>query len=270
MALDGNAVTKYFHRDVQDLAFRLFDLFEPVSAYLQTHVDENPDQKLSLPERSDRFTDIYNMVSCAAWLSICVRLHPEPIIIQLADHGDVFDSDIHECVNYDEYCERKAKVLEYRFNESGKQLGEIARSEEQALRAVEEEYDRRLTQMEEQTTQTAAQRELYIQTHKWKFYEWNGENLKDNEFFKERESLIKTAVWPSINIYKPGDGKRGGEHNGLRIYTIQKSQVACHWVVPRDKRSFTFSLDAWMESKQTQRAISDYNNDILRIGAQDA
>lgn len=266
--MDGNAVTRYFHRDVEELAFQFFDLFEPISTYLQTYIDEHPDQELSLPERSDRFTDVYNMVSCAAWLSICVRLHPEPIIIQLPDHGDVFDADIHECVNFDEYCERKAKVLEYRFNESGKQLSEIAESEEQALRAIGEEYDRKFLQSGDHTTRTAEDREGYIHTHKWKFYKWKGANLRDNEFFKERESLIKTVVWPSINIYKQGDGKRGGEHNGLRIYAIQKSQVACHWVVPREKRSFTFSLDAWMESKQTQRAISEYNNQTLRIGAQ--
>lgn len=254
-------LTKNFRERVEQLTYDVFEFFEPVSVYLQKYADCHPDQKLSLPPRSERFTFLYKMITGVAWLSICVRLHPDPIMIRLPVRGEEFDPDVDECVNFDEYCERKEQILHAQFDESGRELQNIALDEKQAEKAASDEYDRILAESQSESEQVAIdtdepktgseeERSQYTEKEKAKFYTWTAEDLPEREIYKERKSLIKTAIWPSIKIYSPGNGEKGGEHKGnkgMSVYTIQKSQISGHWVVPRGDRAPTISLEEWIK-----------------------
>ena len=165
------------------------------------------------------------MVSGVAWLSICRRIHPKPIMIYLSEPGDEFDKDVHECNNYDEYCGKKGDILKLQSDELERGL-KLYRRKERTARA----NSRQPTDKDEATSAESFE-----------------DDFPDNEIFKERKSLIKTLIWPSIQIYSPINRDQAGGQSGITAYAVQKSQVAAHWVVPQSNRASIVSIKEWVK-----------------------
>ncbi|KFX98163.1 hypothetical protein V490_02436 [Pseudogymnoascus sp. VKM F-3557] len=202
--LDGDTLTSHFFDEVEALTVNIYGLFKPVTAYLEKYALKHPDLKLTLPTHAEQLKSLFDMVSGVAWLSISLRLHPDPIILRLPAPGDRFDKEF-DCVNYEEYCQHKAMILKLKDDK------------------LKEEIERELN--EQGPT--------------------NAGDSPEIEILKGRESLVKTAIWPSIKIYSPVIGKGSDGQSGIAENTIQKCDVAAHWAVPPNYRATSVSLREW-------------------------
>ncbi|ELR07403.1 hypothetical protein VC83_07515 [Pseudogymnoascus destructans] len=203
--LDGAVLPTDFYDEVELLSLNIFGLLNPISAYLEKYRIKH-NLEVSIPTREEQFAALFDMVSGTAWLSICRRLHPDPIILRMSELGDEFKEDLHVCANYDEYCTNKAKILKLQYDRLGQEIKNGVLKQKSA----------------------------------------NVEELPATEILKDRTWLVKTAVWPSVNIYSPvyGDGADG--QGGVADLSIQKCEVAAQWVVPRNNRASTSpSLREW-------------------------
>ncbi|OBT65530.1 hypothetical protein VE03_04971 [Pseudogymnoascus sp. 23342-1-I1] len=205
--LDGKVLPTNFFDEVEILSLNIFGLLSPVSAYLEKYRRQH-NLDFPVPNREEQFASLFDMVSGTAWLSICCRVHPEPIILRMSEPGDEFNEDFDECANYNEYCENKARVLKLQYDRLGEEI-------EHVLHGQEDE---------------------------------SVEDLPESEILKERMWLVKTAVWPSVKIYSPVYGDEAGAESGVSEYTVQKCEVAAQWVVPPiDRESTIPSLREWAE-----------------------
>ncbi|KFZ15199.1 hypothetical protein V502_05719 [Pseudogymnoascus sp. VKM F-4520 (FW-2644)] len=119
--LDGNVLPIHFFDEVEILSLNIFGLLNPVSAYLEKYrMKQN--LEFSVPTRSEQFASLFDMVSGTAWLSICRRVHPEPIILRMSEPGDEFSVDFDLCANYSEYCRNKARTLKLQYDRLGQDI----------------------------------------------------------------------------------------------------------------------------------------------------
>ncbi|KFY21665.1 hypothetical protein V493_07224 [Pseudogymnoascus sp. VKM F-4281 (FW-2241)] len=207
--LDGRVLPINFYDEVEMLSLNIFGLLNPVSAYLEKYLMKYPDSGVTLPTREQQFSSLFDMVTGTAWLSICCRVHPEPIILRTPQLGDKFDKDF-DCVNYDEYCEKKARFLKLQYDRLGQEIEHSL--DEQEGKSVED--------------------------------------LPDSEILKERAFFVKTAVWPSVKIFSPVYGQGEDPQSGVSEFTIQNCEVGAHWVVPRnDRASIVPTLQEWAKLK---------------------
>jgi hypothetical protein len=181
------------------------------------------------------------MVSGVAWLSICRRIHPEPIIIRLPELGDEFDKDIHECKNYDEYCEKKAGILKLRADEL-----DVILVEQQTKMAETQDHSSTEAASKSPPTRTVNE-EMERGTELHERSESSKVGLFDHDIFKMRKGLVKTSMWPLIQIYSPVDKKQPSGQSGIAVYTVRKSQIAAQWVVPGNNSESKVSLHEWVE-----------------------
>lgn len=158
------------------------------------------------------------MVSGTAWLSICRRVHPDPIIIRMSAPGDKFNKDFDVCMNYEEYSQNRARILKLQYD------------------YIEQEMARELRLREHGATNAAGTTN-------------DGKVLPDSDILNDRANLIKTATWPSIKLYSPVHGSGPGSQSGVTDFTIQTCDVCCHWAVPRDYRAPTVELREWAKLK---------------------
>ncbi|OBT86976.1 hypothetical protein VE02_04606 [Pseudogymnoascus sp. 03VT05] len=209
--LDGRVLPVDFYDEVELLSLNIFGLLNPVSAYLEKYRLKH-NLELSIPTREEQFASLFDMVSGTAWLSICRRLHPDPIILRMSELGDEFKEDLHVCGNYDEYCENKARILKLQYDRLGQEI-ENGLLEQKGM-SVE---------------------------------------LPATEILKERTWLVRTVIWPSVNIYSPVYGDGAGGQSGVSDLSIQKCEVAAQWVVPRnDRASISPSLREWVRLTETE------------------
>lgn len=112
-------------------------------------------------------------------------------------------------------------------------------------------------------------REAYIEAYCGHFLDDNIEAKyrRDDDVIR-REALVRTAVWPAIKLYQPGNGAPGGEQNGMRSWTITNGEVACHCALPRDKRKRAYNKDA-LKADQLRATLRAAGDDKLD-GAKDA
>ncbi|KFY78320.1 hypothetical protein V499_02493 [Pseudogymnoascus sp. VKM F-103] len=203
--LDGEVLPVNFYDEVELLSLNIFGLFNPVSAYLEKYRMKH-NLEVSIPTREEQFAALFDMVSGTAWLSICRRLHPDPIILRMSELGDEFKEDLHVVANYDEYCANKGRILKLQYDRLGQEI-------ENGL---------------------LKQKGVSV------------EELPPTEILKDRTWLVRTVVWPSVNIYSPVYGDGAGGQSGVSDYSIQKCEVAAQWVVPRNNRaSVSPSLREW-------------------------
>lgn len=194
------------------LSLNIFGLLNPVSAYLEKYrMKQN--LEVSIPTREEQFAALFDMVSGTAWLSICRRLHPDPIILRMSELGDEFKEDLHVCGNYKEYCENKARILKLQYDRLGQQI------------------------------QNGLLKQKGVSV----------EELPETEILKERMWLVRTTIWPSVNIYSPVYGDGAGGQSGVSDFSIQKCEVAAQWVVPQhDRASISPSLREWVNLTETE------------------
>jgi hypothetical protein len=201
-----------FYDEVELLSLNIFGLLNPVSAYLEKYRMKH-NLEVSIPTREEQFAALFDMVSGTAWLSICRRLHPDPIILRMSELGDEFKEDLHVCGNYNEYCENKARILKLQYDRLGQQI-------ENGL---------------------LKQKGVSV------------EELPATEILKERMWLVRTTIWPSVNIYSPVYGDGAGGQSGVSDFSIQKCEVAAQWVVPQhDRASISPSLQEWVKLTETE------------------
>ncbi|KAL5346282.1 hypothetical protein ACLOAV_008550 [Pseudogymnoascus australis] len=203
--LGGEVLPIHFFDEVEMLSLNIFGLLAPVSVYLDQYRLKN-NLEFPVPDRSKQFAALFDMVSGTAWLSICRRVHPDPIILRMSEPGDEFNEDFEICANHTEYCKNKAKILQLQYDRLGEEIGHT----------------------------------LLKQDGK------SVEDLPESEILKERMWLVKTAIWPSVKIYSPVYGDEAGAESGVADFTIQNCEVAAQWVVPRNDRATTIpSLQEW-------------------------
>ncbi|KFY47057.1 hypothetical protein V494_00191 [Pseudogymnoascus sp. VKM F-4513 (FW-928)] len=206
--LDGEVLPVHFFDEVERLSLNIFGLLYPVSAYLEKYLMKHPDLEVTLPTRAEQFAKLFDMVSGTAWLSICARLHPEPIIIRMSEPGDMFNKDFDVVANYDEYFSNKGNVLKLKYDRLGEELEREEKLSQHGSTGVEE--------------------------------------LPATEILKERTAFVKTAIWPSIKIYSPVEAGEKHAQSGVTEYTIQRCEVAAQWVVPQyDREAVIPSLREW-------------------------
>jgi hypothetical protein len=80
------------------------------------------------------------------------------------------------------------------------------------------------------------------------------------DLLKRRSPLIKILVWPAISIYKKGNGKPGGEEDGMRCYQICKQRVVCFWGLERNSRENEISLKNWIEDRTISPFVKAVQN----------
>jgi len=64
--------------------------------------------------------------------------------------------------------------------------------------------------------------------------------------------LVKISVWPSFRRYTPGNGKKGGERAGFRVYEIFKSGVVYYWAPANRKDRDDKGIGAYLRKGKVE------------------
>jgi hypothetical protein len=80
-------------------------------------------------------------------------------------------------------------------------------------------------------------------------------------------ALVKMAVWPSFKRYSPGNGKKGGERAGFRVYDIFQAGVVYYWA-PRDRRKrYSHGLSTYLgEVRAEEEGVGQWLKKKLSFG----
>ncbi|KAJ5037559.1 uncharacterized protein L3040_007731 [Drepanopeziza brunnea f. sp. 'multigermtubi'] len=106
--LGANAVTESFYPSVAKLSAQIFLMLQPLTNYLYSLP---PPSNKKLPLVADLHQSLHNLVSHAAYLSICVRVSPN--IMQFVDlqPGADWDPDDMYSLETEQYTQSKADVI---------------------------------------------------------------------------------------------------------------------------------------------------------------
>jgi hypothetical protein len=103
--LGGSTYTRNFHSDCAKLTAKIALLLQPLSTYLYAL---RPTEEFQNPNIQDQFQSLHNIVSTAAYLSICMRLSPTIVSLVSVNPGTYFDPDDHRVIDKAGYIASRA------------------------------------------------------------------------------------------------------------------------------------------------------------------
>jgi hypothetical protein len=261
-----NAVTENFYPSVATLTAQISLLLKPLTDYLYS---VPPRLGAPLPKITDQYQALHNLVSTAAYLSLCIRLSPTIFSLNDISPGTPWDDTDHHSLEDGLYSESKEAVL---ANFTAKRTAWEERRLElnTELKALET-----TGKIETRAGHTAhALLAAHLATEP-KLSGW------------DYRPMAKIGVWPVITRYKPGgdeDDEKGGcskylrEKDGFRIWQIGKGAVVVYYgwdgkdaegrtaPNPRGERK---RLRGWIREKREagRRVLSETGKMVAGLGA---
>ena len=237
-----NAVTPMFYSEVAKLTARIALLLKPLSDYLYCRPTMSGKESPSIERQ---YQAIYNLVSNAAYLSLCIRLSRTIFHFVEILPGEYYSPGDQENIEMESWSISKDEELrnfEARQEFWLKRKGEA----EQKFKTLEEAGE--------------------AHTHKGKKVAGKLRKIKERQPKPPQQThraITKIGVWPVITRYKPGsdkddeDDKEGRtkalvDKDGFRIMEISKSAVVCYYGSVREERRRIMRLQDFVERKQRE------------------
>ncbi|KAF4635007.1 hypothetical protein G7Y89_g3089 [Cudoniella acicularis] len=198
-------VTQYFYQEVATLTAQLFLLLKPLTDYLYAMA---PPKGTVIPSIVDQYQALHDLVSNAAYLSICVRLSPTIFFWVDVTPGTYYDRDDHTFLDIRSWTQSKQNVVDFYNSQVLEHKNELAIAENvvKDLEAQGKGNTRR--------GRATRQRLVEIQT------------VAPKALIYEYRAMAKISVWPSIKRFKPGsaeDEKKEREDPGNKIPLYKKN-----------------------------------------------
>jgi hypothetical protein len=259
-------VTENFYPSVATLTAQISLLLKPLTDYLYSMP---PRKGKPLPKIADQYQALHNLVSTAAYLSLCIRL--SPTIFSLNDispgaHWD--DTDQYSLEDGLLALSRDTAIINFKAEEAAwnKRRDEL----DKEVQALETAGKRETRAGDEASNRQAAHLATQPQMTGWDY-----------------RPMAKIGVWPVITRYKPGgddDDEKGGcskylmEKDGFRIWQIGKGAVVLYygWYGKQrpNPRGEKVRLREWIREKgevggkvlnETQKAVAGLGAAVVGI-----
>jgi hypothetical protein len=224
-----------------------------------------------LPRITDQYQALHNLVSKAAYLSLCIRLSPTIFSLNDVNPGTPWDDTDHHSLEDRLYTESKGAVL---ANFTGKRaIWEHRRVELDAeVNALDAAGKTETRAGHNANTLLAAHLATEPKLSGWDY-----------------RPMVKIGVWPVITRYKPGgdeDDEKGGcskylrEKDGFRILQVAKGAVVVYYgwdgkdtdgrLAP-NPRGEKKRLRVWIKEKEKEKAggkgMSEAGKVVAGLGA---
>lgn len=212
-----NAVTENFYPSIVTLTAQISLLLKPLTDYLY---GMQPRLGAPLPKIEDQYQALHNLVSTAAYLSLCIKLSPTIFTFNDVSPGTFYDEKDHYSLDNELYTESREEVLK------DYQLRRTIWSDRQA--EINAEIDG-LEKSGKKNTRTYAKAIAALATH---------EKIQPTYTDRGYRPMSKIGVWPVITRYKPGgdeDDEKGEysrylrEKDGFRILQLAKGAVVLYY-----------------------------------------
>ena len=261
-----NAVTENFYPSVAKLTAQISLLLKPLTDYLY---GMQPRLGVPLPKIEDQYQELHNLVSTAAYLSLCTKLSATIFTFNDVSPGTHWDDKDYYNLEADLYFQSRTAVLddyEHRqkaWNERLQKLNAELDSLKNAGKADTGAGDR--------VWQELAAHQTAIPSDPGRDY----------------RPMCKIGVWPVITRYKPGgdeDDEKGEcsrfvrEKDGFRILQLAKGAVVLYygWNGGKDAHGRwlpnpageNVELRAWISGKTGERkGLGDTGKVVAGLGA---
>ncbi|KAG9235441.1 hypothetical protein BJ875DRAFT_374292, partial [Amylocarpus encephaloides] len=213
-------ITTNFDQDLATLTAETHLLFLPLARYLRT-LPLSPSTQV--PRAEDQYQALHNLLSHAAYLSICVRLSPTIFFWFDEKPGENYDQDMHTNIDTEGWTWSKRSIMKQhatRQVEWQKRKGAVEQELKEHLQAgtlTSREGARAREELEDVKTSSPV------------------------EPAREYQAQCKIAVFPSIKRFKAGSAKDAqrdretsggiplGEKRGCREREICKAGLVCYY-----------------------------------------
>ncbi|KAG4427531.1 hypothetical protein IFR05_016987, partial [Cadophora sp. M221] len=261
--LGSASVTANFYPSVAKLTAQIALLLSPLTTYLYSLP---PPVGTPAPLITSLYQSLHNLVSQAAYLSLCVKLTPS--IIQMHDlrPGDRWHPDDMHCLDTEAFVDSKRTI------------GDDWRQERHSIRVRAGKKRVLMEGLEDKLSgEDEGEGEGGREEMEKRYRKVRGECEELERRLAEKDSnppsfthraLIKLAVWPVIRRYTPGsaeeekDGKRSGgskkplrEKDGFRIFMIGKGAVLAYCGREVKREDEYCGLGEWVGIKERQREV---------------
>ena len=201
-----------------------------------------PPQGQTIPLIWDQYQYLHNIISSAAYLSLCIRLSPTIFYFTRLSPNEAFQPDDQHCLESEIFTRSKQKIVD-NFDALNKQWNEKKTKLEADLEVLGTGASIELEQGKQLKTELAA----HLAT-------------RPRHFALSYRALLKIGAWPNIRRFKPGsvEQEEAGipleQRTGCRIYEVSKSAGVFYFGIEgraeRAKRSVC--LRALVASKQKE------------------
>lgn len=246
--IGAGAVTENFYDEIAKLNAQVFLMLEPLTSYLY-RLEPEADKKI--PDPANQYQSLHNIISSAAYLSLCVRMSPTIFFWVDVSPGTYYERDEHTSVDPVSYTRSKQAVV----NAYNTARNEWVHAKKEIDFMVTELNFR--GQSDTRKGVKAKQQQIAIQTQ------------APRQTAYEYRAMAKIGIWPSIKRFKPGsaeDEQREKNNpcdpiplfqkNGSREYEISKAAVLCYYGKLERKDDGRVGLEEFVERKKKAYGFS--------------
>lgn len=247
--LNGHAVTEDFYPSVANLTAQIALLLHPLTSYLYSMPPPTSSSR-ELPLVQDLYQSLHNLVSTAAYLSICIRLSPTIFHFNDLSPRTPYDSEETHSLEPDVWSASKQAVTD--AYSSARKAHISAR--DNAKREIEE-----LKKKGRSWKLGRAERKLARILEK--------EPKPPGQSYRAR---AKIAAWMVISRYKAGseedDDEDGelGDKDGFRVVRVCKSAAVVYYGEERRGKE-RVGLEEWVRGKQGRREGREVLGKVLAV-----
>ena len=234
--LGGSPVTQNFWSEVTSLTAQISTLLKPLTDYLY-HLPVAPG--VQVPELRDQYQSLHNLISSAAYLSLCIRLSPTIFSFTDAMPGTVFDPDNHFNLEMEIYSQSQQTVISA--------AAATLKTHRKNVRQAHREVARLTVEGASQWKLSRAQRCLAAFGH------------EPLPAVKTHCPMAKIGVWPGIRRYKAasvqermmeGQNKFRADKDGIRFFDVSRVAVVCYFGPYADALGDRVSLVDFVREKE--------------------
>ena len=255
--LGPGPVTVNFHPEVAKLTARVSLLFKPLLDYM--YAIPSPDGA-EIPSLWDQYQDLHNVISHAAYLSLCIRLSPTIFYFTSLSPGEAFQPDDQHTLETHIFTASKAQIVaDYDavlkpWNEKRialqKHLADLTEEDETGGSVAEQDkHGRPNTQGAIARAREAARKEARARKRNTPEAKLKREtDIKEAQAELEAcsktsprhygfsyRAMAKVCAWPNIRRFKPGSLEEEQANTplqfrtGFRIYDVSKSAAVMYF-----------------------------------------
>jgi hypothetical protein len=260
-----NAVTENFYPSVATLTAQISLLLKPLSDYLY---GMQPRLGIPLPKIEDQYQELHNLVSTAAYLSLCIKLSSTIFTFNDVSPGTYWDDKDYYNLEAGLYAEsQQATVADYQHRHT-------AWDDRQTQLNAELDF---LVKAGKKDTRAGDNAMNVLAAH---------QATKPVITGRDYRPMCKIGVWPVITRYKPGgdeDDEKGEcskyvrEKDGFRILQLAKGAVVLyhgwdrkdvHGRLLPNPAGEKESLRSWANRKtEAKKGLGDKGKVVAGLGA---
>ncbi|KAJ8066024.1 hypothetical protein OCU04_005118 [Sclerotinia nivalis] len=201
--LGGASVTPNFHKDCTTLTAQILLLLGPLFDYL-TLLPARPNT--IIPQPTALYQSLHNIISSAAYLSLCTRISPTIMHITSLVPGSLYSPEEHTSILQPSWTLSKT-IIQDRWTRDH-ELMEVERAQAEGYKIGYEIAGQ--ARQQSKAGMLALQRFLDAQ-----------KKLAEHKppGYTHRAS-VKIAVWPVTRRYWAGNSKPGGDMDGQSVYNV--------------------------------------------------